>query len=155
MKNGQWIVAGIMGLAVVLAAMIAGTPVGVADNPQPPEWEVAAGLDRPQASPSDSPGGLIGRVERLENRVANLERSGLDTAAPSVQPAAAAVPPSPIVATESWQEYKVVAVPAVVYSEPTVVQSGQYRQTTTITTQQCTGGVCRPQATPVRRIFRR
>lgn len=152
MKNGQWIVAGIMGVAVVFAAMLAGTPVGVADNPQPPQWEVAAGLDRPQASPSDSPGGLIGRVERLENRVANLERSGLDTAAPTSQPAA--VPPSPIV-SESWQEYKVVDVPAVLYSEPTVVQSGQYRQTTTITTQQCTGGVCRPQATPVRRIFRR
>lgn len=153
MKNGQWIVAGIMGVAVVLAAMLAGTPVGVADNPHTPQWEVAAGLDRPQASPSDSPGGLIGRVERLENRVANLERSALDTAASTSQPAA--VTPSPIVATESWQEYKVVDVPAVLYSEPTVVQSGQYRQTTTITTQQCTGGVCRPQATPVRRIFRR
>lgn len=155
MKNGQWIVAGIMGLAVVFAAMLAGTPVGVADNPQPPQWEVAAGLDRPEASPSDYPNGLVKRVERLENRVANLERSGWNTAAPTSPPAAAAVPPSPIVATESWQEYKVVDVPAVVYSEPTVVQSGQYRQTTTITTQQCTGGVCRPQATPVRRIFRR
>jgi len=155
MKNGQWIVAGIMGLAVVLAAMIAGTPVGVADNPQPPQWEVAAGLDRPEASPSDYPNGLVKRVERLENRVANIERSGWNTAAPTSQPAAAAVPPSPIVATESWQEYKVVDVPAVLYSEPTVVQSGQYRQTTTITTQQCTGGVCRAQATPVRRFFRR
>jgi hypothetical protein len=113
MKNGQWIVAGIMGLAVVLAAMIAGTPVGVADNPQPPQWEVAAGLDRPEASPSDYPNGLVKRVERLENRVANIERSGWNTAAPTSQPAAAAVPPSPIVATESWQEYKVVDVPAV------------------------------------------
>lgn len=154
MKNGQWIVAGIMGLAVVLAAMIAGTPTGVADNPQPPQWEVAtAGLDRQEASPSDSGTSIFARVDRLEQRVANLERSGLDTPAPPKAPAA--VPPSPIVSTEGWQEYTVVDVPAVVYSQP-VVQSGQYKQTTTITTQQCTGGVCRPQATPVRnRLFRR
>ena len=158
MKNGQWIVAGIMGLAVVLAAMIAGTPTGVADSPQPPQWEVAtAGLDRQDTSPSDSGSSIFARVDRLEQRVANLERSGLDTPAPTPPkaPAAAAVPPSPIVSTEGWQEYTVVDVPAVVYSQP-VVQSGQYKTTTTITTQQCTGGSCRTQATPVRnRLFRR
>lgn len=154
MKNGQWIVAGIMGLAVVLAAMIAGTPTGVADNPQPPQWEVAnAGLDRQHTSPSDSGSSIFARVDRLEQRVANLERSGLDTPAPTAsKPTPAAVPPTPIVSTEGWQEYTVVDVPAVVYSQPV----GQYKQTTTITTQQCTGGSCRTQATPVRnRLFRR
>lgn len=154
MKNGQWIVAGIMGLAVVLAAMIAGTPTGVADNPQPPQWEVAtAGLDRRDTSASDSGSSIFARVDRLEQRVANLERSGLDTPPPTAStPTPAAVPPTPIVSTEGWQEYTVVDVPAVVYSQPV----GQYKQTTTITTQQCTGGSCRTQATPVRnRLFRR
>lgn len=162
MRNTTHIcVAGIMGLAVVFAAMLAGTPVGVADNPQPPQWEVAtATLDRPEppaASPSDerlsSYQQLDARLTKLENRVANLERNGLD----SFKPTPAAVPPTPIVSTEPWQTFEVIdATPTpMVYEFKPVEITGQFRQTTTITTEQCSGGVCRPQATPVRRFFRR
>ena len=157
----QFLVAGMICLAVVFAAMLAGTPVGVADTTQPPQWEVAtATLDRPEpptASPSDerlsSYEQLDARLAKLETRVANIERTGLE----SFKPTPAVVEPSPIVSTEPWQTFEVIDTPPppLVYESRPVEITGQYQQTTTITTQQCSGGVCRPQATPVRRVFRR
>lgn len=129
---------------VLLAAMIAGTPTGVAGSDQETQehWEVA--------SPSDATlPALRARITRLEQRVATLE-SASDN---KPEPVRAAVP----AAAEPWQTPTVVEL-APSQSPPI----GQYSSATTIsqtTETVCTGNVCRPQTVsntgPLRRLFRR
>lgn len=129
---------------VLLAAMIAGTPRGVAGSDQETQehWEVA--------SPSDATlPALRARITRLEQRVATLE-SASDN---KPEPVRAAVP----AAAEPWQTPTVVEL-APSQSPPI----GQYSSATTIsqtTETVCTGNVCRPQTVsntgPLRRLFRR
>jgi hypothetical protein len=129
---------------VLLAAMIAGTPAGVAGSNQETQdhWEVA--------SPSDATlPALRARITRLEQRVATLE-SASDN---KPEPVRAAVP----AAAEPWQTPTVIEI-APSQSPPV----GQYSSATTIsqtTETVCTGNVCRPQTVsntwPLRRLFRR
>lgn len=143
--NNRILAAGICAVVVILAAMIAGTPTGVAGSNQESQdhWEVA--------SPSDATlPALRARVQRLEQRVATLENQAQQT--PSPEPVRASAGSA---AAEPWQ------TPTVVELAP-AQPIGQYHSATTITNTTetvCTGNVCRPQATtttgPLRRIFRR
>ena len=150
--NSRFFSIAICAAVVLLAAIIAGTPTGVAGSNQQGldywERETAAGMD----SPSDNPvAAMRARITRLESRVATLE-SQSDK---QPEPVRSSVP-----ASEPWQTATVVEVVPFSSSDPQPV--GQYRMATTITesTQTvCTGGVCRPQnpsnTGPLRRLFRR
>ena len=150
--NSRFFSIAICAAVVLLAAIIAGTPTGVAGSNQQGQdyWEreTAAGMD----SPSDNPvAAMRARITRLESRVSTLE-SQSDK---QPEPVRSSVP-----ASEPWQTATVVEVVSFSSSDPQPV--GQYRMATTITesTQTvCTGGVCRPQTAsntgPLRRLFRR
>ena len=150
--NSRFFSIAICAAVVLLAAIIAGTPTGVAGSNQQGQdyWEreTAAGMD----SPSDNPvAALRARITRLESRVSTLE-SQSDK---QPEPVRSSVP-----ASEPWQTATVVEMAPVYSSDPQPV--GQYRMATTITESNqtvCTGGVCRPQNAsntgPLRRLFRR
>jgi hypothetical protein len=171
--NSRFFSIAICAAVVLLAAIIAGTPTGVAGSNQQGQdyWEreTAAGMD----SPSDNPvAALRARITRLESRVSTLESQSdkqpepVRSSVPASEPwqTATVVEMAPVYssdpASEPWQTATVVEIAPVYSSDPQPV--GQYRMATTITesTQTvCTGGVCRPQnasnSGPLRRLFRR
>lgn len=140
MKQNRVLAALVCGVAVVFAALVSGSPAGVAKSEQEPadQWEVA--------SPSDATlPALRSRITRIEQRVAALE-SERDN---KPEPVRSSVPVS-----ESWQTSELLEV---------VPKTGQRTVANTITSSTtetvCTGGVCRLQtqnnAGPLRRLFRR
>jgi hypothetical protein len=133
-------------VAVLFAAMIAGTPGEANEQTQQDNWEVSSPSDNPVAA-------LRARVARLEQRVAAIEAG--QPPAPEAKPVASSAAPA---AAEPWQTPTVYQVT----ETPQAESIGQYERQITIeysTETVCTGGVCRPQTTqstgPLRRLFRR